>query len=165
MMKTPFEELEFLADYLPEEGESVVVSRHAGELQCESLVAENARTGIDHPEFYGRMVQANLRLEACISLPCWAAISLFFCGAVLLQISGLLGWGYWYAYAGLALVALAGTRSWIATRQQQLFRTEICPMMAWQLQRHRLEKFALIGALQQHTELRHLAYYMTRWLD
>jgi hypothetical protein len=164
-MKTPFEELEYLADYLPEEGESVVVSRHAGELQCETLVNENARTGIDQPEFYGRMVQANQRLQSCMVLPIWVAISAIFCGSVLLQTWSLLGWNFWYAYVGLVLVAIAAGRVWIGARQQQLFRAEICPMMSWQIQRYRLEKYSLIGVLQQHSELRQLAQRMTRWID
>jgi len=165
MMKTPFEELEFLADYLPEEGESVVVSRHAGELQCEALVGENARSGIDQPEFYGRMVQANQRLQSCMVLPIWTVLGALFCGSVFLQTWGLLGWTYWYAYVGLLLVALAAGRFWINTRQQHLFRAEICPMMAWQIQRYRLDKYSLIGVLRQHSELRQLAQRMTCWVD
>lgn len=165
MMKTPFEELEFLADYLPEEGESVVVSRHAGELQCEALVGDNARSGIDQPEFYGRMVQANQRLQSCMALPIWTTIAALFCGSVILQTWGLLGWKYWYAYIGLLLLTVAAGRYWTAARQYQLFRTEICPMMAWQIQRYRLDKYSLIGVLRQHAELRQLAQRMTRWVD
>ncbi|MEO1996619.1 MAG: hypothetical protein ABGZ17_15230, partial [Planctomycetaceae bacterium] len=137
----------------------------AGELQCETLINENARTGIDQPEFYGRMVQANQRLQSCMVLPIWVVISAVFCGSVLLQTGSSLGWNLWYAYVGLVLVSLAAGRAWTGARQQQLFRAEICPMMAWQIQRYRLEKYSLIGVLQQHSELRQLGQRMTRWID
>ena len=56
-MNSPFEELEYLADYLPDEGEAVIVVRKDGELVCEAFQREKYQEGITDPEFYGRLIQ------------------------------------------------------------------------------------------------------------
>ena len=72
-MSTPFEELEYLSDYLPEEGESVIVTRRAGELVCESGPGGRYGDGLLDPELYGRLVQWNLRLSSLSVLPIWSS--------------------------------------------------------------------------------------------
>jgi hypothetical protein len=49
-MFTPFEELEHLAEYLPDEGESVLITRKDGELVCTEWSSGELRDGIDAPE-------------------------------------------------------------------------------------------------------------------
>ena len=57
-MFTPFEELEYVAEYLPEEGESVLISRKDGELVCQPWRTEGLRDGIEEAPLYGLLVQA-----------------------------------------------------------------------------------------------------------
>ena len=161
-MSSPFEELEYLADHLPDEGEAVVVVRRDGELLCEPYSREAARqAGID-TEFYGRLVQANERLNGQGALPIWACSVAAFWVCVLLHKAGGLGWIWWSLDLGVALSALLACYLWIRRRQYWLYRREVLPMLNAQLRRRRLERFALIGALRSQLELRTLLDQMTR---
>lgn len=161
-MSSPFEELEYLADHLPDEGEAVVVVRRDGELCCEPYSREAARqAGID-AEFYGRLVQANERLNAQGALPIWTCGVAAFWICVLLHKAAGLGWVWWSLDIGVALLAVLACYLWIHQRQYWLYRREVLPMLNAQLRRRRLDRFALIGALRSQLELRTLLDQMTR---
>ena len=165
MMNSPFEELEYLADYLPEEGESVVVTRRSGELMCESFLHPQQRDDVSDPEFYGRLVQSNERLNSLSALPMWCCAILFFWLCVLVHRLTGLGWGGWYLDVGLGLIVLLGCFSWIRRRQATLFATEIRPMLNWQIRRRRLDRYAIMGVIRQHPELRTMMEELSRWDD
>ena len=161
-MSSPFEELEYLADHLPDEGEAVVVVRRGGELLCEPYSREEARkTGID-TEFYGRLVQANEQLNARGALPIWTCGIAAFWTCVLLHKAAGLGWTWWSLDVGLGLLALLACFVWIRRRQYWLYRRELLPMLNTQLRRRRIDRFALIGALRSRVELRTVLDQMTR---
>lgn len=164
-MSTPFEELEYLADYLPDEGESVVVTRRSGELVCESLLQSQHPDGISDPEFYGRLVQCNERLNSQSAMPMWCCVIFFFWACVAVHQWSGLGWNGWYLDVGLGLIVLLGCFSWIRRRQTALFGTEIRPMLNWQIRRRRLDRYVILGAMRQHSELRTLLDEMSRWND
>jgi hypothetical protein len=160
-MNSPFEELEYLADHLPDEGEAVVLVRRDGELVCEPYAREPQRSGID-PEFYGRLVQANERLDAQGAVPLWTAAVVVFWLCVALHKAVGLGWQWWSLDAGLLLLGVLGCFVWIRHRQYWLYRREVLPMLAAQFRRRRLDRFAVIGAIRQQRELRTLLDLMTR---
>ena len=161
-MSSPFEELEFLADHLPDEGEAVVVVRRDGELVCEPLARDTQRQGGVDPEFYGRLVQANERLNGRGALPLWTCgVAAFWTCVALHKVAGL-GWTWWSLDVGLVLLALLGCYLWIRRRQYWLYRREVLPLLNTQLRRRRIDRFALIGAIRQQPELRTLLDQMVR---
>lgn len=164
-MPTPFEELEYLADYLPDEGESVVVSRREGELVCESTFHGQFHDGISDPEFYGRLVQCNERLNQLSAGPLWWAVILGFWLCVVVHKLTRLGWEGWYLDVGVGLMVMMACFAWIRRRQAAVFVTEMRPMLNYQLRQRRLDRFSLLGALRQHPELRTLMSEMSRWDD
>ncbi|MFV0445933.1 MAG: hypothetical protein ACK5Q5_20330 [Planctomycetaceae bacterium] len=162
-MLTPYEELEFLADFLPEEGEAVVVTRQGGELHCEPMLADELRDGIEDVELYGRFVQANERLNAQGSLPLWVtAFSLMLVGILLFRVIGL-GWSEWYLLPAIGLLALYGCFHWIRHRQSQLFDTQIRPLIVREAMVRRISIYALITGIRQHPEFRTLLDELIRW--
>lgn len=163
MMSTPFEELEYLAEYLPDEGESVLVTRQSGELVCESFLHAQCRDGVSDPEFYGRLVHWNERLSAQSTLPIWCCAGLLFWLCVLVHKLGGIGWEGWYLDVGLGLIVLMGCWTWIRRRQSALFNAEIRPALNWQIRSRHLDRFAILGVLRQHPELRTLMEELSRW--
>lgn len=164
-MNTPYEELEYLADYLPDEGEAVLVTRREGELVCESYQRESTVPGLSDPEFYGRLVQANERLNTVGARPLWASVLFLFWACVAVHQVGGLGWEGWPYDAGLALMTPAGCFAWIKARQARVFRDEIYPIIRWQFRRRGLDRYTLIGAIRHHPELRTLLDELVRWDD
>jgi hypothetical protein len=159
---SPFEELEHLADYLPEEGESVRLTRRNGELVCEPCGAESLRDGIEDSRLYGQLVQANERLSGLALLPLWAGGILVFWTFVALFTVGGLRWESWFLVPGLGLVALWGCFQWIRWRQHRVFQREIWPALESELRRRGLHLHALIGGVRQHTELQTLLDELVR---
>lgn len=164
-MNSPFEDLEYLADYLPDEGEAVVVIRRGGELICEPFRQEAWREGISDSELYGRLVQANERLAVLGVLPLWVSTLAAFCLCVAFHHLTKIGWSGWYADLGIGLLALIGFFSWMRHRRRQLFRNEIRPMLETQMRRRELQKFSVIGAIRQHSELSSLLDELVDWTE
>ncbi|MBX3438341.1 MAG: hypothetical protein KF861_12680 [Planctomycetaceae bacterium] len=161
-MLSPFEELEFLSNYLPEEGETVLVSRRSGELVCESFEPHSLREGVADPQLYGMLVHANERLNGLGSMPLWATAIGFFWGCVALAYSGVLRWNTWYLVPGLLLLLLPGSVAWIRLRQHRRFQREIRPMLEGILRFRRIDPHTLLGAVRQHEELRTLLDELVR---
>lgn len=162
-MLTPYEELEFLAEFLPDEGEAVVVTRQGGELHCEPVHEGDFRDGIEDVELYGRLVQANERLNAQGSLPLWAAaFTVTLVGILLYRLVGL-GWAEWYALPSVGLLALCGCFHWIRLRQSQLFDAQIRPMLLREAIVRRISIYALMAGMRQHPEFRTLLDELIRW--
>ncbi len=162
-MFSPFEELEYLADYLPEEGESVMVTRQHGELVCKPWNRDQLRDGVDEADLYGRLVQANERLATAHSLPLWVGVI----GLVWLAIglhAGLgLTWSEWYVVPGLAFPGFYACLVWSKQRQTKVFRIDILPGLRNELARRRISAYQLISGVRQHAELRHLLDELTKW--
>jgi len=161
-MWTPYEELEYLSDFLPNEGESVVVTRRGGELKCEPLAEDDLRDGIDDVELYGRLVQANERLNAQGSLPLWAtALGLMGLAIVLYRVVGF-GWADWYLLPALGLLGLFGCFHWIRFRQRRHFQRTILPTLVREARQRRITLFALMAGVRQHAEFRTLLDELVR---
>ncbi len=159
-MSSPFEELEYLADYLPEEGEAVLVSRMGGELLCESYDYE--RDSLADPELYGRLIEATEQLNARGTLPVWVAtLTLFWSSVGMHRLTGL-GWSAWYWDLGLAIGIAAVCAGWIRFRQATSFRRDVQPMLIAQLRRREISRHALLGAIRHRPELRTLLERMTQ---
>ena len=64
-MNNPYEDLEYLAEFLPEEGESVIVTRRRGQLVCESYFETHAtppaQAGLSAPQADWREAQTGLK--------------------------------------------------------------------------------------------------------
>ncbi len=163
-MLSPFEELEYLSDYLPEEGESVVVSRRAGELLCEPYQTDSLREGIGDARLYGVLVQANERLNSLGAIPIWVTVIGFFWACIALGLLGLLDLNRWFLVPGLALLMLPGCIGWIRFRQHRLFIREVLPMLDSMMRVRRIDPYAFLGAVRQHEEMRTLMDEMIRWI-
>ena len=162
-MSTPFEELEYLADFLPDEGESVIVSRSQGELVCENFQKERAFDEMASPDFYGHLVHANERLSSLIARPIWVSTLIWFWVCVLIHTwFNDLGWGFWYLDLGLALVAMAASYVVIRLRQDRYFKQEVRPTLNRQMYGSNLSKYALVGVIRQRPELRTLLDTLSR---
>jgi len=161
-MSTPFEELEYLADFLPDEGESVIVSRSQGELVCENFQKERSVDEIASPDFYGHLVHANERLSSLVARPIWVSTLIWFWVCVLIHKTFELGWGYWYLDLGLALVAMAASYAVIRLRQDRYFKQEVRPTLNRQMYGSNLSKYALVGVIRQRAELRTLLDTLSR---
>ncbi len=161
-MLNPFEELEYLSDFLPEEGESVLVSRQSGELVCEPFQPDALREGIADPRLYGLLVHANEKLNALGAMPIWVTCIGFFWTCVGMANAGQLKWSTWYLVPGLALLLLPTCIGWIRHRQHRLFKTEIRPLLEGVLRVRRLDPHAFLAAVRQHEELRTLMDELVR---
>ncbi|KAA0140927.1 MULTISPECIES: hypothetical protein [Gimesia] len=164
-MSTPFEELEYLADFLPEEGESVIVSRNHGELVCENFQKERPLDEMASPEFYGHLVHANERLNALVARPVWIALLTWFWACVLIHRQMELSWDGWYLDLGLGLVAMAVCYAAIRFRQDRYFKDEVRPTLNRQMYGSNLSKYALVGVIRQRPELRTLLDTLSRSLN
>lgn len=165
-MNSPFEELEFLSDYLPDEGESVVVSRQDGELVCRSYRQEPpTRDPLDDPVLYGRLVQANERLRGAAARPIWWSVSALYLGCVAIHLLTAWGWYGVVADVGLALLLLQFCVGQIRREREMIFRTEIRPMLTRIFRQHRAERYTVLGATRQRPELHSICAELARWCD
>lgn len=187
-MKSPFEELEYLVDYLPDEGEAVVVSRRRGELVCESYREEKPQPvvtpsipvpapiastpstpakiklpGITDAALYGRLLQANERLKGCVWTYVWPWVLGVYWVCVAchwLTDSGISGW---YLDLGIGLIISIGALAWIQYQQWKLFHMEILPVIERQLAERETNKYMLLAQMKQHPELKLLVTVLSRW--
>jgi hypothetical protein len=151
-MSTPYEELENLAEFLPEEGESLIVSRRGGELVCQPLnPEEGSREGI-----------ANERLGALAAVPVWTCMGIAFAACVAFHKLTGIGWEGWYVDVAVAFLAAMSFTVWATIRRRRLYAAEIRPMLDSQLRARGLNRFAIVGALRQHPELRCLLDELSR---
>ncbi|MEX0703914.1 MAG: hypothetical protein WD069_17575 [Planctomycetales bacterium] len=173
-MNTPFEELEYLAEYLPDEGEAILVTRQGGELVCELIdrapreaaaAAGQPPGPVGDPAFYGRLLQANERLVQAAALPVWTVLIGLFWLCVAIHVLIGVGWSGWYVDAGIAMAAVPLCGAWIRHRRREVFRDEIRPLLCSEFHDRRLSHFALLGALRQHPEFRTLRTGMARWAE
>lgn len=155
-MFSPFEELEYLADVLPDEGETILISRESGELVCKPFKNNDLRNGIRDPELYGQLVLANERLHQAAALPIWmTAIGMTW---LALAVHGVLqvGLSHWYVIPGIGMPALYGCLQWIRYRQRACFRKLVWPQLIHERQRRHISEHSLIAGVRQHQELRTL---------
>lgn len=156
-MFSPYEELEQLADLLPDEGDVVLLTRRNGELLCEPFPTDGGNEeGITDPEFYGRLVQANERLNALLTLPLWTSVFGVFWICVGLHLLTGLGWNAWFLDAGVAMFGILGCYRWMTWRQRRYFRDTVSPMLRRQMIYHDVDRYVLLGAIRLRAELRTL---------
>lgn len=166
-MNSPFEELEYLADFLPEEGESVVMTRRRGQLVCEAYL-EPASMPMPHPgavdrELSGRMTMINSRLKYLKNGPVLVTILSYYWMCVLMHRLFVLGWSGWYLDLGLGLLMGVSCYLYVQFRQRKYFLELVCPLMKQLMQDHQLDKYSLIAYLSKHQNLSTLASAFTRW--
>ncbi len=166
-MNSPFEDLEYLADFLPEEGESVIVSRRRGQLVCESYSEPTpfspAPTGRIDRELFGRMTTMNTRLRNLQIGPILVTLLSCYWLCVIMHRFFALGWAGWYLDLGLALLMGVSCYLYVQFRQRKYFLEMVCPLMKQLMMDHQLEKYSLIAYLAQHRNLSTLACAFTRW--
>jgi hypothetical protein len=165
VMSTPFEDLEYLADYLPEEGESVVVSRRGGDLVCQPVHAESYRDGIADAELYGRLVLANERLNGLSAVPYWSCLfaAVGFCLALFGWTD--VGWNGWYLALAVIATAVLGGSTWAAQRRRRFYQEDVRAMLDSQMRRRQINRYVLVGAVRQHPELSTLLDELSRTRD
>lgn len=164
-MNTPFEDLEYLADYLPEEGEAMLVTRRDGELNCEPFSGDPSRDGVADPELYGRLIQASERLNLLGTMPLWVCLISWFWLCVAFHVGTGISWAGWYLDVGTGIMTLMGGLCWIRFRQRRLFEQEVRPMLEREIRRNNMQQYVLIGAIRQHPEMRSLMDELSRWTD
>ncbi|MCA9087744.1 MAG: hypothetical protein KDA90_03810 [Planctomycetaceae bacterium] len=162
-MFSPYEELEYLSDYLPAEGEGVLVIRENGELVCKPWRQDDLRDGVDDADLYGRLVQANERLATAHSLPMWCGLIGLIWLAIALHGGLGLDWSQWYLVPGVAFPAMFGCLLWARRRQELVFRSEVLPSLRIEIARRHISPYALIAGVRQHPEFRSLLDELVRW--
>jgi hypothetical protein len=162
-MFSPYEELEYLSDYLPEEGEVVLLTRQSGELVCKPYGHTDLREGIEDAELYGALVQANERLQLIGQLPFWLAAIILFWLVILVHGVMQVSWDNWYLMPAAGFLLFYGAMSWTRMRQRRMFRSQILPAIIQELARRRIRPYALIAGVRQHGELRTLLDGLVRW--
>lgn len=162
-MHSPYEELEYLAEHLPEEGETLLVRRESGELICKAYQRNDLRSGVDDAELYGMLVQANERLHAVAAFPPWVAVIALAWLGISLHVTGILALSQWYVIPGLALPLCFAVFQWIQLRQHRLFVRCLRPRLASELRRRGISRLALIAGVRQHPELRTLLDELVGW--
>lgn len=166
-MSSPFEELEYLADFLPEEGESVVVSRRRGQLVCETLLEPSPFTSTPSSQIdrglFGRLATINARLKNLKTGPILVTLLSCYWICVVMHRFFAIGWSGWYLDLGLGLLMGVACYLYVQYRQRKYFLEIICPLMKQLMQDHQLEKYSLIAYLSQHRNLSSLASAFTRW--
>lgn len=162
-MFSPYEELEYLADYLPEEGEMVVLSRESGELRCQPFRKDELREGIQDSQLYGFLVQANERLHSVGGFPLWATAIAVVWLVVILHGVMRLDWTHWYLGPGLMLPMLYACFVWIRHRQQTLFQSDILPRLQKELQIRQISFYSLVAGIRQHPEFLTLLDEIVHW--
>src|SRR5262249_8472714 len=140
-MNTPFEDLEYLADYLPEEGEAVIVARRGGGLGGGAFRPDSPPERGLGGGLYGPPLEGNERLNAVGALPIWGSALACFGLCVGIHKLFSLGWSGWYIDLGILLVLVSGCYGWIQFRQRQLFRRQVRPMIETQLRTRGVPKF------------------------
>lgn len=162
-MFSPYEELEYLADFLPEEGETVMISRQQGELVCKPCNREQLRDGVDEADLYGRLVQANERLAAAHSLPLWVGVIGLVWISIALHVGLGLGWNMWFVVPGLSFPVMFSCLQWGKQRQGDVFRSQVLPGIRYEINRRQISIYQLISGVRQHAELRNLLDELVRW--
>lgn len=162
-MFSPFEEIELLADSLPDEGETLLVTRHDGQLVCKPVPKDSMREGIENSELYGFLVKSNERLHDQGLLPMWASSISYVWAAILVFAYFQLQWAHWYLLPALAFPLLCGTFVWIRVRQQNYFLRQIVPALVRELNAREIHPNSLIAGVRQHSELRTLLDELIRW--
>lgn len=170
---TPFEELEFLADYLPDEGEAVILSRRRGELVCEVVGDANEKNtttepapkvkGISDASLYGRLLQASERLKSCTTSNVWMWILACYGVCVGMHLVTGFGWEGWYFDLGIVLIVFCLATFWSQFQQWQLFTRDIFPMLEQVMLEHQIDRFELITRMKQHRDLSSLLASVLRW--
>ncbi|WP_417850551.1 hypothetical protein [Thalassoglobus sp.] len=162
-MFSPYEELEYLSDYLPEEGEAVLVVRESGELICKPWSQDDLREGIHDSQLYGMLVQANERLSSVGTTPLWVAgIALVWLAIVVHGLLGV-GWDRWYLIPGCSIPVLYGALYWMKKRQQAYFQNAILPMLQTELRNRQTPFYSLVAGIRQHEEFRCLLDEIVHW--
>lgn len=154
MPQSPFEELEYLADFLPSNGESIVVSRRDGELVCEAVKHLQKSDPLDDPALYGRLVQINERLQRLSVRPIVIGVLVWFWLCVAHHQGMDVGISGWFLDLGFGLLIGVAISSWIQYRQWKLFRKIHHESLARQLRQTRIDQHTLIGLLRHQPELR-----------
>lgn len=167
-MNNPYEDLEYLSEFLPEEGESVIISRRRGQLVCESYLEPmhsqytNGPALIDR-ELYGRLTMADTRLRVIWQAPAIVAVLTFYLMSLTVHRMLSVGWSGWYLDLGLALLIGVTCYHFIQSQRRRYFLTTVCPaLQKWMLD-HQLDKYTLIAWLTMHRNLSALKEALTRW--
>ena len=162
-MYNQYEELEYLSDFLPEEGESVVVSRRHGELACAPVRDNRLRDGVQEAQLYGRLVHANERLTSLASLPVWVAAMGVFWLAICLHILVYFEFSTWQWIPGQSLVVMFSCYHWYYIRRRWYFEGEVLPRLLAELRIRGLTPFELMAGVRQHPELNALLAELCAW--
>ncbi len=163
-MLSPFEELEWVADFLPEEGQAVVISRESGELVCKPHTPVDLRDGVDDAELYGRLVQMNDQLAQQNVLVNWLTGATVFWGIILVYGVFSVSTAYWYIAPCFAFFALYAAQDWSRRRRGRFFKMVIRPKLEWTLARYRVRPYALLAGVSHHSELRALRRELLDWV-
>jgi len=166
-MNNPYEDLEYLAEFLPDEGESVVITRRRGQLVCESyldsLPTPAASSGLVDRELYGRLTMVDTRLRLLWQTPVIIAVLSFYWLSVLTHRLLAVGWTGWYLDLGLALILGVAGYALIQHRRRRYFLDTVCPLLQKWMLDHQIDKYTLIAWLTTHRNLSALKSALTRW--
>jgi hypothetical protein len=167
MNNNPYEDLEYLAEFLPEEGESVIVTRRRGQLVCEtffeSMPQTASQTGLVDRELYGRLATLDAKMRVLWQTPVVMTVLATYWACVTLHRGLGLGWNGWYLDVGLMLIAGVACLRFIQRRQRRYFLTQVCPALQKWMIDYQIDKYSLIAWLTTHRNLVTLRHALTRW--
>lgn len=166
-MNNPYEDLEYLAEFLPEEGESVVISRRRGQLVCESyfepMSGYTPQQSLVDRELYGRLAVVNARLQAQWQTPALITALLFYWLSVASYRLAGLNWSAWQHGLGLAIVMAFACYVYVQWSTRRYFVSQVCPQLQKWMSEHQLDKYTLIAWLTMHRNLSALRRALTYW--
>lgn len=173
---SPYEEIETIADFLPEEGQSITLTRRKGQLVVDDVTQKNrqqdaltqerlrqAKQRVAEETLFGHLVQANERLQNFSIKNFLFAILLTY--ATSMGLSWYLGWESMNAgvVVGVTLTILAGFVLNERNEVKKRFVYQVCPELDRVLTERNIDKFHLLGMMKNHKDLAPLARAISRW--
>ncbi len=174
---TPYEEIESLADLLPDEGEKVTISRQHGELIVEATTAQKqqfdqaivqerlliAKQRVAEETLLGHLIEANERLQSYSLKSFLFTVITAYASCLLVNYYSNFSTFTWAVDIGIALFFLAGYLLNERSELKKRFVYQVCPPLDKVLMERNIDKYQLLGIMKSHADLTPLARAISRW--
>ncbi len=173
---TPYEEIESIADFLPDEGKSVTLTRRKGQLVVEDLSSRRqhqddvnrerqlaAKQKLAEETLIGHLVQSKERLQhASLRTP---VVFLVMTYAICVGLHMYYGWSAINFPVVLSVIFFSGLAYWCNEQREvkRRFIYQVCPELDRVLTERNVDKFQLLGILKRDPEMAPLTRAISRW--
>jgi hypothetical protein len=174
---TPYEEIETIADFLPDEGKTVTLTRRKGQLivedaslhqkqQQDLMIQERmlaAKQRVAEETLFGHLVQASERLQHySIKSFLFTLLAIY---SVSVGVHYYMGWSAVNipVVVGMALVFVSGYLLNERAELKKRFIYHVCPELDRVLTDRNIDKYQLLGIMRNNRDLAMLARAISRW--